>query len=104
MFQVTLTIGHNINNVPKLDTQTICKQVTNVLQIQAYTAIPCFGMWEGIAEQSTRIEIVTDDHDIVTGIVSRVPALCAVLMQDAIMVSVNTDARVTFVSRDFIAA
>lgn len=104
MIQISLTIGHNVNNIPTLDTVTICRNVTETLGVSAYTAIPCFGMWEGVAENSTRIEIVTDDSALVTDIVSRIPVLCAVLMQDAIMVNVDHNASVSFISRESVAA
>ena len=94
MQKVTLTIGHKIGLVEALDTAAICAAVTASLAIEAFTAIPCVGMWKGIPENSTRIEIVTDESTA-DEIVKRVPYLAWQLNQEAIM-SESCPANVTF--------
>jgi len=93
MQRIHLTIGHKIGSVDALDTATVCDSVTTTLGVRAFTAIPCYGMWEGVPESSTRIEIVTTDDDA-DRIVSLVSKLAWQLNQDAIMVErMNADAR-----------
>ena len=84
MQKITLTIGHKIGLVDVLDTATICAAVTASLAVEAFTAIPCVGMWKGVPEDSTRIEIVVDESDA-DAIVKRVPYLAWQLNQEAIM-------------------
>lgn len=57
---VTLTIGHNVNGTPTHTTEAVCEAVSAFLGVEAYTAIPCYGMWRGEAEASTRVEIVAE--------------------------------------------
>lgn len=85
MYKVVLTIGHKIGPVELLDTPTICATITESLKVDAFTALPCVGMWKGVPENSTRIEIVTDEQ-AANAIVGRVPELCRQLNQEAIMV------------------
>ena len=94
MQKVTLTIGHKIGLVEALDTATICATITASLAIEAFTAIPCIGMWKGVPENSTRIEIVTDERTA-GEIVERVPYLAWQLNQEAIMCE-SCPANVTF--------
>lgn len=58
--QIKLTIGHNVQGVPTHEIGDVCRMVEAFLGVDAYTAIPCYGMWRGEAEASTRVEIVTD--------------------------------------------
>lgn len=94
MLKVTLTIGHKVGSVEVLDTPTVCETVTELMSVDGYTAIPCFGMWKGVPENSTRIEFVVDEHEA-TAIIVRVPELAARLNQEAIMCEV-APAEVTF--------
>lgn len=94
MFKVVLTIGHKVGSVELLTTAEICGTVTEYLGVDAFTAIPCVGMWKGIPENSTRVEIVTDEQ-AANAIVGRVPELAAQLNQEAIMVECHA-ANVTF--------
>lgn len=94
MRKVRLTIGHNVGTVPVFDTMAVCAAVTTTLAVSAFTAIPCYGMWQGQPEQSTRVEIVTTDDDV-ERIVSLVPALAGQLNQEAITCEVS-DANVSF--------
>lgn len=86
MEKVVLTIGHKIGSVDALDDATICNCVTTTLKVDAFTAIPCMGMWKGVPESSTRIEIVTDDPSSVT---MYVPHLAWQLDQEAIMCEIQ---------------
>lgn len=94
MFKVTLTIGHKVGSVEVLDTPTVCAVVTELMPVDGYTAIPCFGMWKGVPENSTRIEFVVDEQEV-ANIVVQVPNLAARLNQEAIMCEV-APAEVTF--------
>lgn len=102
MMQVTLTIGHKVGSVEKWDTPTICDAVTTILGVEAFTAIPCFGMWKGQAETSTRVEIITSE-DAAQSIENEVPFLAAMLEQEAIMCEVRPCAT-SFVAAVAIAA
>ena len=102
MQKVTLTIGHKIGLVEALDTAAICAAVTASLAIEAFTAIPCVGIWKGIPENSTRIEIVTDESTA-DEIVKRVPYLAWQLNQEAIMCE-SCPANVTFPAAMVVAA
>lgn len=88
MMQVTLTVGHKVGTVERWDTPTICDAVTTILGIEAFTAIPCFGMWRGQAETSTRVEIVCDER-AAQSIANEVPYLSHMLEQEAIMCEVR---------------
>lgn len=92
MQKVILTIGHKVGDVDTLDDATICNAVTTTMGVEAFTAMPCMGMWRGVPEMSTRVEIVTDDPDSVT---IHVPHLAFSLNQEAIMCEVQT-VNVTF--------
>lgn len=94
MQKVTLTIGHKVGSVEILTTTEICAAVTTTLAVDAFTAIPCVGMWRGVPENSTRVEIVTDELRA-DEIVTRVPELAWQLNQEAIMCECST-ANVTF--------
>ena len=87
MQKVILTIGHNIGPVEALNTATICSTVTELMPVDGYIAIPCLGMWQGMGENSTRIEFVVDEQDA-AAIVVRVHELAARLNQEAIMCEV----------------
>ena len=79
---VQLTIGHNVGNTPRWSSADVATTCADVLGIDGMTVIPCLGMWCGMPEQSSRVEIVTDDP---ARIISRIPQLCETLEQDAIM-------------------
>lgn len=64
---------------------TICEAVTEILRVDGFTAIPAVGMWQGMPENSTRVEIATTEPSAAE-IVARVPELAARLNQEAIMV------------------
>lgn len=93
MQQLNITIGHKVGKTEKWTIGDICAAFEMVTGCEAYTAIPCFGMWKGQAEASTRIEVVTDSPE---RIASKVPELADLLDQEAIMVQ-NVQAVAQFV-------
>lgn len=89
MKTLILTIGHNVGDEPTHTAATVCAEVRKVLGVAGYTAIPCLGMWQGRAEQSTRVEIdLLKDADADT-ILKRVPTLAARLDQVEILTDVR---------------
>lgn len=85
MYKVVLTIGHKVGAVESLTTETVCAAVSTTLGVSGYTAIPCLGMWMGVPETSTRIEVVTSTEAEAREMCARVPALARALGQEAIM-------------------
>lgn len=94
MKTLTLTIGHNVGDVPTLDTPGICRTFEKATGCTAYTAIPCLGMWQGQAEESTRLEVADLAEDQAARLMDRVPALAAALAQECIMAEVRECAAV----------
>ena len=90
-YSIHLTIGHNVKNVPTFTTREICEHVTDYLGIEAFTAMECFGMWQGNAEKSTRIEICALTEAEADAIRANVPTLAQALAQDAIMCETRPD-------------
>lgn len=84
-YKINLTIGHNVKNSPMFDTAEVCEYVTEYLGIEAFTAMECFGMWQGHAEMSTRIEICNLTESEAETIRANVPVLAQALAQDSIM-------------------
>lgn len=82
--QIQLTIGHNVNGTPAHTIQHVCSMVEAFLNVEAYTAIPCYGMWKGTPEDSTRIEIVAE-ADTLAIIHDNIAYLAHALDQEAIM-------------------
>ncbi len=79
-----LTIGHNVRGIPCHDTTAVCRAVEERLGVEAYTAIPCYGMWKSQAEDSTRIEIATTPAEA-ERLLALVPSLASALDQEAVM-------------------
>lgn len=96
MHKVTLTVGHKVGSVELLTMANICAAAAATLAIDGFTAIPCVGMWRGVPESSTRIEIVVDDDLSAERVISRVPELAAQLNQEAVMVEYEPMADVSF--------
>ncbi len=96
MKNISLTIGHNVNGAAKWTIQNITAAVSLTLDIEAFTAIPCYGMWRGEAEESTRIEICSLTDEQAQEIRARIPKLSELLEQEAIMYQ-ETTANVEFV-------
>lgn len=89
MKTLILTIGHNIGDEPVHTTAAVCAEVREALGVSGYTAIPCLGMWQGRAEQSTRVEIEMLRDADAEAIMDRVPELAARLGQVEIMADVR---------------
>lgn len=85
MKNIQLTIGHNVNGAPRWNIQNVTAAVSLTLELEAFTAIPCFGMWRGEAEESTRIEICNVTNEQAQEIRARIPRLSELLEQEAIM-------------------
>lgn len=100
---ITLTVGHNVADVPMFDTSEICEYVTEYLHVEAFTAMECFGMWCGERENSTKIEICALEENEAQAIRARVPLLAQVLGQQAIVCEIRPD-RVEFIERETVAA
>lgn len=96
MKNISLTIGHNVNGAPRWNIQNVTAAVSLTLELEAFTAIPCFGMWRGEAEESTRIEICNVTDEQAQEIRARIPKLSELLEQEAIMYQ-ETTASVEFV-------
>lgn len=90
-YSIHLTIGHNVKNAPMFDTSEVCEYVTEYLGVNAFTAMECFGMWEGEAEKSTRIEISALSEAEAETIRANVPVLAMALAQDCIMCETRPD-------------
>ena len=88
LYDINLTIGHNVDDVPTLSGEDIYKTAAAVLSIDAFTAFDCVGYWRGIPEKSTRIEICAVSDDRAEEIRSSIPALASALGQEAIMLKV----------------
>lgn len=84
-YSINLTIGHNVKNAPMFSTREVCEYVTEYLGIEAFTAMECFGMWQGRAETSTRVEICDLSEAEANAIRANVPILAQALAQDSIM-------------------
>ena len=102
-FTLTIVVGHNVAGVPMFKTSEICEHATEYLQVQAFTASQCFGMWNGEREDSTKIEICALEDSEAEAIRERVALLAQVLHQDAIMCEIRPD-YVEFIERERVAA
>lgn len=85
MKSLQLTIGHNVAGAPKWSIQNVTAAVALTLEVEAFTAIPCYGMWKGEAEESTRIEVCNVTDEQAQAIRARIPRLSELLEQEAIM-------------------
>lgn len=94
---ILLTVGHNVGDVPTYTTASVAAAAASVLGISAFTAIPCYGMWRGEAEESTRLEVVCDSEAEAESIVALVPDLSEALQQECIMCEVR-ESRVSFMA------
>lgn len=90
-YSIHLTIGHNVQNAPMFNTREICEYVTEYLGVQAFTAMECFGMWNGERENSTRIEICALSENETETIRANVPILAMALAQNCIMCETRPD-------------
>lgn len=84
---VTLTIGHNINDVPVLTQEDIERVFIENTGVMGATFIPVVGYWCGVREESTRIECVTDTPEV---IISKIDQLKGALGQEGIMSRIDS--------------
>lgn len=89
MKTLILTIGHNTPDGRTWSAQDVRAAFEDVTGCDAYTAIPCAGMWRGEAEASTRIEVCALDDAEASRLAGLVPALAAALLQQCIMAEVR---------------
>ena len=61
--QVTIYIGHNINDIPTLDTNTVLNEVMNTIHPEAFTTWEAAGYWNGTPEITTIIQLNGQDPD-----------------------------------------
>lgn len=94
---LALFIGHNIGDAPTHSVDSVADACVNVLNIDGATFSECVGIWRGMRETSTRCEFVVDSNECAR-ILSRVPALCAALEQDAMLATID-GARPRFIER-----
>lgn len=92
-----LTIGHNVNDRSTWNTPQICDRVAMFLKVNAFTAFECVGMWCGMPETSTRIEICAIDN--AKEIAARIPALASALDQACVMCSI-TESTTRFINAE----
>ena len=97
-YDVQLYIGHNINDTPALSQEEImraCAEFTT-----GATAIPARGMWHGVAENTTIVEICAVSGEFVEKLRAEwIPFLCVALQQDAIMLRVSVS-NCEFIGKD----
>ena len=86
-----------------LSTSEICDHATDYLEVSAFTAYECFGMWNGEREDSTKIEICALEENEAEAIRERVALLAQVLHQDAILFELRPD-QIEFIERERVAA
>ena len=103
MYTVKLTIGHNVKGKHIFECDEVFEHVTQYLHVEAFTAFECAGMWQGMREESTRIEICNLSEDRAKDIKKCVPLLAQVMAQDSIMFEMVPD-RVEFIEREVIPA
>lgn len=84
-YNIHITIGHNVDGKPKHNIKAVTKAVYNTLDIEAFTAFGCLGMWRGEAEDSTRIEINNISASEADRINALIPELARQLEQVEIM-------------------
>lgn len=102
-YDITLTIGHNVGETPTHDRRAVCEAVAAVCGVEGMTAWAADGVWHGMAEQSTRVLLAGLDDAGAERVRGAVPALAAVLGQEAIMCEV-APSRAVFIAAATVAA
>lgn len=91
MKTLTLTIGHNVGNTPTHTTAHVVNLAADLLALDGLTAYETRGMWRGMCEDSTRIEVSGITADECARILDALPALAYALGQEAIAADVRED-------------
>ena len=92
MKTLTLTIGHNVGNAPTHTSAHVVNAAADLLALDGLTAYETRGMWRGMCEDSTRIEVSGISASEAARIVAALPALAYALHQEAIACEVREDA------------
>lgn len=91
MKTITLTIGHNVNDKPTHTSAHVVNAAADILALDGLTAYQTRGMWRGMCEDSTRIEVCGLTEQEAARIVDALPALAHALRQEAIACEVRED-------------
>lgn len=86
LYDIALSIGHNVNGKATHDQQKIVKALLEVMNkgrqlIEGFSAYDMRGYWCGEIETSTRIEINGASDEIAQAIRERIPELARYLKQ-----------------------
>lgn len=93
MRTVTLTIGHNVHGVPTYKSLEVIETVATYYKLEGLTAYEVTGLWCGEYETSTRLEVAGLSEEAAADMVNKLPALCTLLKQDAIMYQLTDSAQ-----------
>lgn len=88
MQTLTLTIGHNVGSAHVWDFEQVATIAADLLALEGMTAWPTLGIWQGVREESTRVEVYAEP-DEVSRILAAVPALALALRQECIAATVD---------------
>lgn len=89
MKDIYLSIGHNVGDVREHDTAGIVSAVRRILGVDDLTAWECAGLYWGMDEPSTRVELLALDDAKASAILDAIPSLAAHLRQESIAVTVR---------------
>lgn len=88
-FDVQIYVGHNVGT-KRVHTHAFVSEVARECGINDHTLIRARGMWHGVAEDTTIVEVCDVPQEYVDELRERVlPRMCDALSQDAIMMRVN---------------
>lgn len=93
MQTLTLTIGHNVHGAPFHTSAAIIQKVAAYYELEGLTAYEVTGLWCGEYETSTRLEVAGLDDETAADMVNKLPALCTLLKQEAIMYQLTDSAQ-----------
>lgn len=93
MKTITLTIGHNVfdGHAIRLTSAEVIAATVELLVLDGLTAYETRGMWRGMCEDSTRIEVCGLTEQEAARIVAALPALAHALKQEEIACEVRED-------------
>ena len=87
-YRITLMIGHNVNNVPVLESDDIQDAIVTNCNICGATYIEAKGIWHGESENTT-IAIIYTDKIEADRIREKIPQLAKSLKQESIYVDIQ---------------
>ena len=91
MKTLTLTIGHNVGDKPTHTSAHVVNAAADILALDGLTAYEARGMWRGMFEDSTSIEVSGISEQEAARIMDALPALAYMLKQEAIAADVRED-------------